>query len=196
MKMPGVADLAVAPFTTDGDLAFDPSALADEPKIEEAMRSAGFVRSPDNNQIGTWISPDGVLIDLFVPDAVGGTGRRAAKLASHGDRVARKARGLEAILVDKQIMSIGALDELDLRHLDVWVAGPTGLLIAKLHKIKDRLDTPNRLDDKDALDVFRLLQAIPNSGPFERNTSPTGGRYFQLSHCSGSRLSQDAVWYA
>ena len=124
----GEGDLAVAPYTTDGDLAFDPSALADEPKIEVAMRSAGFVRSPDNSQIGTWISPDGVPIDLFVPDAVGGTGRRAAKLASHGDRVARKARGLEAILVDKKTMSINTTVPFSSTERHVVVCGRHGLL--------------------------------------------------------------------
>jgi hypothetical protein len=65
----GEGDLAVAPYTTDGDLALDPSALADHPKIDDAMRGIGFERSPDRNLIGSWISPDGVPIDLLVPAA-------------------------------------------------------------------------------------------------------------------------------
>src|SRR5437867_876077 len=38
----GDADLAIAPYTTDGDLTLDPSQLVDEPALESAMRSAGF----------------------------------------------------------------------------------------------------------------------------------------------------------
>ena len=33
----GEADLAVAPFTTDGDLAIDPAALAEIPPLEKAL---------------------------------------------------------------------------------------------------------------------------------------------------------------
>jgi hypothetical protein len=35
-------DVGVAPFTTDGDLALDPTLLGDEPLLEVAMRQAGF----------------------------------------------------------------------------------------------------------------------------------------------------------
>ena len=38
----GDADIAVAPYTTDGDLALDPSKLADSPTLEAAMRDAHF----------------------------------------------------------------------------------------------------------------------------------------------------------
>jgi hypothetical protein len=38
----GEADIAVAPYTTDGDLTLNPSLLVDEPALETAMRSAGF----------------------------------------------------------------------------------------------------------------------------------------------------------
>lgn len=43
------------------------------------------------------------------------------------------------------------------------MAGPTALLVAKLHKIADRAEEGRRgrIDDKDALDLFRILQAIP-----------------------------------
>ena len=40
------------------------------------------------------------------------------------------------------------------------MAGPTALLIAKLHKIHDRVDAPSRLDNKDAHDIYRLLRAV------------------------------------
>lgn len=38
----GDGDLAVAPFTTDADLAVDPGRLAPDPLIEAAMTDAGF----------------------------------------------------------------------------------------------------------------------------------------------------------
>ncbi len=44
------------------------------------------------------------------------------------------------------------------------MAGPTALLIAKAHKIQDRLDQsarPDRLIDKDASDVYRLMLTTP-----------------------------------
>jgi len=40
------------------------------------------------------------------------------------------------------------------------VAGPAALLVAKLHKIAERVDIPTRLNDKDAHDSYRLLRAI------------------------------------
>jgi hypothetical protein len=155
----GEGALAVAPYTTDGDLALNPLTLPDNPRLEDAMRAVGFERSAD--LIGTWISPDGVPIDLLVPDAVAGPGRRGARLGTHGDRAARKGRGLEAVLVDNQTMTIGALDEADPRRIQLLVAGPAGLLVAKLHKITDRQIDLRRQDFKDALDVYRLLQAVP-----------------------------------
>lgn len=42
----------------------------------------------------------------------------------------------------------------------MWVAGPGALLIAKIHKIAERVDHHDRVRDKDALDVLRLLRAI------------------------------------
>ena len=42
-------------------------------------------------------------------------------------------------------------------------AGPAALLVSKMHKIRERLAEreQRRLDDKDALDTLRLLQASP-----------------------------------
>ena len=40
------------------------------------------------------------------------------------------------------------------------VAGPAALLVAKVHKIADRTGAGDRISDKDALDVLRLLQAV------------------------------------
>ncbi len=155
----GDADLAVAPFTTDADLALDPMGLKPDPKLAEAMRGAGFVASP---QIGTWTSTraGNVNVDLLVPKAVGGPGRRAARLGEHGNRVARMAYGLEGALVDKSRMTIPALEASDGRTFEVAVAGRAALLVAKLHKLNERQGTQGRLNDKDALDIYRLLQSM------------------------------------
>jgi hypothetical protein len=39
----GEADLAVAPHTTDGDLAIDPARLSEIPPLEQALSQAGFL---------------------------------------------------------------------------------------------------------------------------------------------------------
>lgn len=152
----GEADLAVPVMTTDGDLALDPTRLHDLPRLAEAMTAAGFVSS----QLGSWRGTGGVVIDLMVPEAVAGRpGRRGADLGVHGTGTARQAKGLEAALVDAQVRRVASLDSADARALDVAVAGPAALLVAKLHKIAERVGT-KRAEDKDALDVLRLLRGV------------------------------------
>jgi hypothetical protein len=160
----GEADLAVAPFTTDGDLAIDPARLAESPALEQKLRNAGFLPEADNS-VGIWITKRStsqqreakVAVDLLVPASVSpGKGRRAARLPGHDTRAARIVKGLEGALVDVDEMKLQALEASDTRTIDVRVAGPAALLVAKVHKIDDRrLD--GRHSDKDALDVFRLL---------------------------------------
>jgi hypothetical protein len=166
----GATGLAVPEYTTDADVVIDPKLLRDLPELEFALTSAGFFRGP---RVGAWAitkqlgkRPVDVEIDLMVPEAVAGAGRRAARLAGHQDQVARKARGLEAALIDKRIAAITALDKEDARSYSIAVAGPAALLVSKLHKIEERLAErrTHRLDDKDALDVLRLLQAVPTAG--------------------------------
>lgn len=153
----GEADLAVAPYTTDGDLALDPRDLEPDPRIDEAMSLAGFRLEPPP---GAWRSKSNIQIDLLVPEAVGGSGRRGARLGEHGAAVARKTRGLEAALVDKATHVIVALDPTDRREHRLAVAGPASLLVAKLHKLAERRADPKRLKPKDALDVLRLLRGV------------------------------------
>jgi CRISPR-associated endonuclease Cas2 len=63
------AELSTQVYTADGDLALDPKALADEPRLEQAMRSAGFFQQPaGSRQPGQWY-------------------RTAAGLQQWGDRV-------------------------------------------------------------------------------------------------------------
>lgn len=160
----GEAELAVALYTTDADILIDPVELRPSPKLEEILRNAGFRRTPE---VGIWATsrllgdvPTEVTVDFLVPELVGGGGRRAARLGEHGSRVARKARGLEAALVDRAPMLVTSLGKNDARSFHLAVAGPTALLVAKVYKIQDRAGS-GRADDKDALDVLRLLRAIP-----------------------------------
>ncbi|MGH2715620.1 MAG: hypothetical protein ACRDM7_17370 [Thermoleophilaceae bacterium] len=166
----GDADIAVAPYTTDGDLALDPALLGDDPQLEAAMKSAGFDLSLVDGYVepGVWVTKarnggDEFLIpvDLIVPEgAARGGGRRGARLGIHGKRVARRAVGLEAALVDHSPMIVAALSPADSRSIEVEVAGSTALLIAKAHKLHDRIaaSRTDRIDDKDAADVVRLMQ--------------------------------------
>ena len=154
----GEAELfdAAAPYTTDADLAIGPAALADSPLLGDLLIRCGFTPS---EHPGNWVSSDGVSVDLMVPEALAGPGSRGARLGPHGERVARRAKGLEAALVDREPMQIQALDSADNRSVTMQVAGPGALVVAKVHKIAERTSASDRISDKDALDVLRLLQA-------------------------------------
>lgn len=155
----GGIDVALAEATKDSDVAVDPRLLADAPLIEAAMGSAGFL--PDTNgQPGAWVSTDGIPVDLMAPEALAGPGRRGARIPPHDARATRRAKGLEAALVDFSEMEVSALDPDDHRVWRVKAAGPAALLVAKLHKLGERIDVPHRLNDKDAHDTYRILRAI------------------------------------
>lgn len=151
----GASHLAVAPHTTDADLVIRPSELADSPLLGEVLARGGFVPT---DQPGIW-TRDRVELDLLVPAAVAGPGRCGARLGPHGKTAARQVKGLEGALVESTRMELAALDG-DTRRFEVMVASPAALLVSKLHKIADREGRPDRLADKDALDVFRLLQGV------------------------------------
>jgi hypothetical protein len=154
--------VALPEMTKDSDLAIDPRALGRSPLIEEAMRAAGFEREGERAQPGTWVNADGVPVDLMVPETLSGSGgRRGARVPPHSPQAMRKAAGLEAVLVDRARMQIRSLRPEDTRAFDTWVAGPAALLVSKLHKLAERAGDPDRLVDKDAHDVYRLLAAVP-----------------------------------
>ncbi|HYN81309.1 MAG TPA: GSU2403 family nucleotidyltransferase fold protein [Gemmatimonadaceae bacterium] len=159
----GEADLAVAPFTTDADLAIDPRHLAPQPLLEVALVRADFRAA--RGQVGIWeasVNVEGipriVSVDLLVPDSLSGPGRRGARIPPHAKTAARKVSGLEASLVDHDVRTIAALDPRDDRRFELAVAGPSALLVAKVHKILDRVSVPDRRTDKDALDVLSLIE--------------------------------------
>jgi hypothetical protein len=153
----GDADLGVAQYTTDADFSISPGDLADSPLLGDLLAAGGFTQREDP---GNWLSPDGIAVDLMVPEFLAGPGTRGARLGVHGKWAARRAKGLEGALIDRGRATITALDLSDTRAIEMWVAGPTALLVAKIHKIAERIGQKDRVRDKDALDVLRLLRAV------------------------------------
>ena len=86
----------------------------------------------------------------------------------HSKHAAPRAAELDAALIDNAPILVTPLDNRDGRAYPANVAGPTALLVAKLHKFGERQSTPGPLVDKDAHDLYRLLVATPY-----RKTSPT-----------------------
>lgn len=160
----GDADFNVPLFTTDADLALDTDVLDDNPEIGAVLRAAGFTPGPNP---GHWVDGREVAVDLMVVPHQAGTTKvsaRAARLAPHEKLTARIARGLEPALVDHAVVSMTALEPGDGRSIGLRVAGPAALLTAKAIKLSERLEMadaqPDRLKEKDALDAFRIFQAI------------------------------------
>lgn len=193
------AHVPVAATTKDSDLALDVRTLRPDPRIEEAMRTAGFERDTTSPQPGTWLRDDAIPIDLMVPETLAGPNardRRGARIPPHAKYAARRADGIEATLVDFAPMRIASLDRSDRRMCLANVAGPASLLVAKIHKLAERRDDPSRLLDKDAHDVYRLLVAIPTStlasdllrlqaDPFSRDVTTRAVWVFEELFASG-----------
>ena len=160
----GDTDLNVPLMTTDADIAINTKDLAEAPEIGSVLRTAGFTPGPNP---GHWVNLGDVAVDLMVAPHQAGTTKasaRAARLAPHEKLTARIARGLEPALVDNAFVTITAFEPSDSRTVELRVAGPAALLTAKAIKISERLEQadnrPDRLKEKDALDAFRILQAI------------------------------------
>jgi hypothetical protein len=154
--------LQVASYTTDGDVAIDPSSLSESPRLDELLEPAGFHKTREVGQWSCQIQVDGeafeIPLDLMVPEAVApGSGRRSVELEGQDPLHARRSSGLEACLVDNDYLVLQTLEPGDTEMVTVRVAGAGGLLIAKAYKISDRARNPDRLSDKDAADVYRLL---------------------------------------
>lgn len=152
---------AVSPFTYDADIALDPRRLPSAPSIVDAMRGAGFVLG---DQPGLFSRDERHKVDLLVPAAVGGAGRRGARLGVHGARAAMKVHGLEGALVSHAWRTISSLEPESTRMCVLKVAGPAALMVAKVHKIWERVgesDERRREDlHKDAFDLYRLLRVV------------------------------------
>lgn len=158
---------ALASFTSDADLAIDRRGLSATPLLEDAMVAAGFQLAVTP---GTWsrLEPVGdgsaeVAVDLLIPEAFSGTARKTARggrIPPHATTATRRVRGLEAALVDHDVLAVRSLDPEAPASTAARVAGVAALLVAKAYKIADRLadPRPGRLQDKDAADVVRLMQ--------------------------------------
>lgn len=155
----GEAEFAISPFTYDADLAFNPNELASDPKLIDVMKKARFVLG-DQPGLYKRIS-DGAQVDLLVPAAVGGPGRRGARLGPQGNKAAMKVRGIEGALVDHRSIQITSLESSDPRSHMIEVAGPSALIVSKVLKVAERTQGSRlRQDNKDAFDIFRLLRSV------------------------------------
>lgn len=156
------------PFTTDADVVLDPGLLGPIPPLGQVMERAGFTLTSEPGIWEAHLTRPGfdedivVPVDLIVPEQLAAkAGRRSARLpGEHGKATARKSPGLEGAVVDNSPIELASLEDSDARRISVNVAGFGALLVAKLHKLGDRLDTPDRLLAKDAGDVYRLFDAI------------------------------------
>ena len=161
----GDADVEVATTTKDSDLVIIPDLLGDAPLIAAALEGAGFHRDLLGHQ-GMWLSGDEIPVDLLVPQGYERGSHRGARIPPHDKRDARRVPGLEAAAVDYRKMVIEALEAQDPRSIEANVAGPAALLVAKMHKIGERVERArkggrDRSVGKDAHDVFRPLTAEP-----------------------------------
>lgn len=151
-------------LTIDSDIVIDISKREGKPSVRKALEARGFTLR--DNQPGLYAAPNlpeqarkAGGVDLFVPEAfANGRGRRDARIP--GDpQAARRQAGLEFTVLDRCPMRIAALDASDDREVTANVAGPASLMVSKLWKIGERLDSNERIQEKDMLDFYRLLQA-------------------------------------
>lgn len=78
----GGAAIAVPEYTTDADMAVAPDLIAASPLLADALTGAGFQRATDP---GRWISPDGVYLDLLVPESLAGPAGGVPTSVTTGD---------------------------------------------------------------------------------------------------------------
>jgi hypothetical protein len=186
-------NLGVATATSDGDLSLDPELLRPDPRIEAALTDAGFTRDIDSRQPqpGTWFrtvdvngSPVPIPVDLLAPETlIPSAGRRGVRIPPHDRSAVRRVPGIEVSVEDHDLMEVHSLEpQVDPRVVSIRVAGPAALMVAKAFKIRDRVASgkPERLSNKDASDVYRLMLATDPyevADSFERLvTSPRVGQ--------------------
>lgn len=159
---------AVAPYTTDADLTLAPAWLADSPLVEILLGDADFEQRGDPGVWFKMVDIDGkstdIEVDIMVPERLAPPGgRRSVRLPPHDKMIARKAIGLEGAILDHDLIEVAALDRSDPRRCTARVAGPAALIVAKVYKLRDRLAEAkdDRIADKDAADLYRLMLTIP-----------------------------------
>lgn len=107
-----------------------------------------------------------VHVAVMVPDTPRGPGRRGAGVGPHGRRAAGSPgrpgpKGLEGALADRDRHTVGALDLDDQRVVTVWVAGSGAGLVAKAHKIAERVGVGDRVRDKVRSTCISYLASRP-----------------------------------
>jgi hypothetical protein len=153
--------------TRDGDVVLDPVFVATSPKIVEMMADAGVVPVDQQSHPGIYGYQDELdhdwhertTVDLIVPETYAGKGSRSATIGGQ-DRAALRARGLELAIYDRRVMSLSTMDDDYVETVEVNVAGPAALLIAKAHKVVERASDerrPHRLRPKDSGDIALLM---------------------------------------
>jgi hypothetical protein len=159
----GPTDMAA---TRDCDLVVNPVLVTDDPKLVDIMARVGVAPAlqdrpgiyglPDESGL-EWRSR--TTIDLIVPEAYAGGGRRAARIAGQKNAAGR-AVGLELAVWDRHRRDLSCIDEPG-DQVSAWVAGPASLLVAKAHKVHERMaqlaTRPHRLRAKDSGDVALLM---------------------------------------
>lgn len=113
-------------------------------------------------------------------------------------------------MIDVTTMMIMALRDDDHRQFDIAVAGPAALMVAKCHKLNDRLGEAGKraAKPKDAHDVLRLLRGVPTAklaegftkmfgDPVSREIAREGldllSGLFGRARAQGSLLAADAA---
>jgi hypothetical protein len=153
--------------TRDGDLAVNPRFIAEVPKLMELMAEIGLEPvHPERPGIYGLVSERGLpweqrtTVDLLVPELYAGAKGRSARIRGQG-RAATRAYGLEMAIHDRSLITITTSDDLPQLSVDVHVAGPAALLVAKAHKVSERLaeagKRPDRLRPKDSGDIALLM---------------------------------------
>lgn len=153
--------------TRDGDLAVNPVLIAEDPKIMEIMAEIGLEPArPERPGIYGYVNERGLswerrtTVDLLVPETYAGSKGRSARIPGQKSATTR-AYGLELAIHDRTLIRISTTDGEPEISVEVNVAGPAALLIAKAHKVSERLadvdKRPDRLRPKDSGDIALLM---------------------------------------
>jgi hypothetical protein len=102
-----------------------------------------------------------IEVDLLVPAefAAGSPKRWSVEIPPHDRQSFRRVPGLGVAMLDHDTETLSSLEpDTDDRSVEVKVAGVVALLVAKAHKLRDRLAAPKesgRLSNKDAAMFLR-----------------------------------------
>jgi len=152
--------------TRDADITINPSFIADNPSILETLKNIGLEPALQDRPGIYGLEGESNLplearttFDILVPESYAGGGNRAARIPGQKNTAGR-AVGLELSLWDKHLRKLATIDE-PIKDAEVFIAGPAALLVAKAHKIHERLEQvmkrPDRLRPKDSGDIALLM---------------------------------------